>query len=61
MEQLKNPFAIYGYKEHEPVHTVSGKDGGWTSRHIFPSGIKKNHVILFQLPAYRFIRRAARK
>ena len=24
MEQLKNPFAIYGYKEHEPVHTATG-------------------------------------
>lgn len=78
MEQLKNPFVIYGYKgaeyfcdrkkkrlkrnkEHEPVHTVSGEDGGWTSRYIFPSGIKKNHVILFHLPAYRFIRLADRK
>lgn len=76
MEQPKNPFVIYGYKgaeyfcdrkklnrnkEHEPVHTASGEDGGWTSRYIFPSDIKKNHVILFQLPAYRFIRRADRK
>lgn len=76
MEQLKDPFAIYGYKEaeyfcdrkklnrnkeHEPVHTASCEDGGWTSRYIFPGGIKNNHVILFQLPAYRFIRRAARK
>lgn len=61
MEQPKNPFVIYGYKEHEPVHTASDEDGGWTSRYIFPSDIKKNHVILFQLPAYRFIRRADRK
>lgn len=61
MEQLKNPFVIYGYKEHEPVHTASGEDGGRTSRYIFPSDIKKSLVILFQLPAYRFIRRAARK
>lgn len=73
MEQPKNPFVIYGYKgaeyfcdrkklnrnkEHEPVNTASGEDGGWTSRYIFPSDIKKSHVILFQLPAYRFIRRA---
>lgn len=61
MEQPKNQFVIYGYKEHEPVHTASGEDGGWTSRYIFPGGIKKNHVILFQLPAYRFIRLADRK
>lgn len=76
MEQLKNPFAIYGYKEaeyfcdrkklnrnkeHEPVHTVSGEDCGRTSRYIFPSDIKKSLVILFQLPAYRFIRLADRK
>lgn len=61
MEQPKNPFVIYGYKEHEPVHTDSGEDGGRTSRYIFPSDIKKNHAILFQLPVYRFIRRADRK
>ena len=78
MEQLKNPFVIYGYKgaeyfcdrkkkrpkrnkEHEQVHTASGEDCGRTSRYIFPSDIKKSLVILFQLPAYRFIRIADRK
>lgn len=76
MEQPKNQFVIYGYKgaeyfcdrkrlkrnkEHEPVHTASCEDGSLTSRYIFPSDIKKSHVILFQLPAYRFIQRADQK